>query len=156
MPRKPKTPSLSLVDQRPSVNPDEAAILAYVTKADDDTLMCRQKHDLPPLAFNRRTRKLPKNVTAFLQKDGCWRIIQYCARGCGYYRYVTSMPGGRLDVGDMKFESRYTDPRYLAHGVRIPPRYCFAEMWRRTFEELQQDRGGDSTVPETMFSDGAS
>lgn len=133
---------------------EEQKILAYVQNADDETLMCRQKHDLPPLT-TLKNGELPKSLSARKQRDGSWQIKQYCRRSCGYYRIINTLPGGILKPADVKFESRYEDPRYLGRGYRVPPRYCIAEMWRRMLEDLNAREDSDR-APGVKFSGGAS
>ena len=138
-----RKPRLAVVPPRGITSAEEQHIISYVQTADDETLMCRQRHDFPPLAL--RNGRLPKDLEALRQRDGSWRIKQYCRRSCGYYRFIDTLPGGILKPADVKFRGGYEDQEYLSRGTRIPPRYCVAEMWRRMLEELNKTKfRGDS------------
>jgi len=105
----------------------------FVMGLDDNYIACRQRHQLPPLAFTK-TGKLPKGVYAVgPYANGVYDLVRICP-SCGLLVSLYTGAGGKLL--EAKGRRRYP-PGYLAKGMgRIPSRLAMEEGLDRISSEL--------------------
>jgi hypothetical protein len=105
----------------------------WLHAADDDLLACRATgHAFPKI--RARSGKLPRGISARRQHDGAFQIAQTC-RDCGTRRWLTTLPGGELDLParySYEYPIGYASPK----GSHVNRRLALAEVWRRALETV--------------------
>jgi hypothetical protein len=105
----------------------------YAQETDDSQLMCRANQHRWPRP--RPGKPLPRRFIPVLQRNGGYRITEYC-EDCGKKRIMDMLPGGVLEE---TVHRGYRDPerwKRIPRAAGMRKRDWQAEYYRRLHEEI--------------------
>jgi hypothetical protein len=107
----------------------------YLHGIDDNIIACKGgHHDWPHI---RPGNKLPRNVKAVPQADGCYQLQETC-RSCGLVRCKTTLPKGFYDR-NAKYQYLDNVGYYAPRGADLSRADYSEELYRRIAEMLRTD-----------------
>ncbi len=139
-----RTPRLQVV-QNPADRTQHG--LRWLSTADDSIVICRsQGHNWPRL----RPGKARRGIRAVPWRDGSVEIVFTCGE-CSTERSLVTKPGGVYDP-DARYTYSYPEGYSAPKGSELNRRDAFAEVYRRTSEELLAGVRETSGQPESAAS----